>query len=141
MKNSDNLNKRSTKTGSAYKPVNMIKVFVKNLVKVFGLLKENFVSYPVHTVKVCFVRPHKFWSLGRHYSNSCAFVYIDLDSKDVLLGQFPSKCIKVFIKIGWVSIPSKSIRVLWQSFWCSFTRSKKTLTKCLMKNFDRVNGP
>jgi hypothetical protein len=32
---------------------------------------------------------------------------IDLDSKDFMIGQFPSKSIKVFRKIGWVSIPSK----------------------------------
>ena len=44
--------------------------------------------------------------------------------KNVLIGQFPSKSVKDFRKIGWVSIPSKSIKVLWQSFWCRFTRSK-----------------
>jgi len=72
---------------------------------------------PVYTIKVFVI------------SNSCAFVCIDLDSKDVLIGQFPSESVKVFRKIGWVSIPSKSIKVLWQSFWCRFTRSK---------NFDQV---
>jgi hypothetical protein len=30
-----------------------------------------------------------------------------LSLKDVLIGQFPSKCVKGFRKIGWVSIPSK----------------------------------
>ena len=61
--------------------------------------------------------------------------------KDVLIGQFPSKSVKVFLrKIGWVSIPSKSIKVLWQSCWCRFT-DQRTLTKFLMEDFDRVNGP
>ena len=65
---------------------------------------------------------------------------------DLLIGQLPSKSVKVFRKIGWVCILSKSINVLWQSFWCRFTWSKnfvqeKTLTKFLMENFDCVNGP
>jgi hypothetical protein len=41
------------------------------------------------------------------HQKPCVLVYIDLDSKDVMIGQFPSKSIKVFRKIGWVSIPSK----------------------------------
>jgi len=49
--------------------------------------------------------------------------------KDVLIGQFPSKSVKVFRKIGLVFSPSKSIKVLWQSFLSRFTRSK---------NFDQV---
>jgi len=44
---------------------------------------------------------------------------LDLDSeKDVLIGQFPSK----------------SIKVLWQSFWCRFTHSKNFVKE----NFDQV---
>jgi hypothetical protein len=38
-------------------------------------------SYSIYMIKV---------------SNSCAFVYIDLDSKDVLIGQFLSKSVKSF---------------------------------------------
>jgi hypothetical protein len=49
--------------------------------------------------------------------------------KTILIGQFPSKSIKVFRKIGWSSIPSKSVKVFDQSFWCRFTWSK---------NFDKV---
>jgi hypothetical protein len=37
--------------------------------------------------------------------------------------------VKRFRKMGWVSIPPKFIKVLWQSFRCRFTRSK---------NFDKV---
>jgi hypothetical protein len=33
------------------------------------------------------------------------------NSEDVLIGQFPSKFVKGFRKIGWISIPSKSIKV------------------------------
>ena len=36
--------------------------------------------------------------------------------KTILIGQFPSKSIKVFRKIGWSSIPSKSVKVFDQSF-------------------------
>jgi hypothetical protein len=54
----------------------------------------------------------------------------------------PSKFLE---KIGWVSIPPKSIKVLKKVFDASLqnkrTLSKKTLTKFLMENFDRVNGP
>ena len=59
---------------------------------------------------------------------------MDLDSKDVLIGQFPSNSVKVFRKIGWVSILSKSNKVLWQSFSCRFTRSKNFVKE----NFDHV---
>jgi len=54
--------------------------------------------------------------------------------KDVLIGQFPSKSVKVFRKIGWVSIPSKSIKVLWQRFWCRVT----PLKNFVKENFDQV---
>jgi hypothetical protein len=53
-----------------------------------------------------------------------------------LIGQFLSKSIKVFRKIGWVSIPSKSIKVHWQSFWCRFTRSKNFVKENLNQVFD-----
>ena len=33
------------------------------------------------------------------------------NSEDILIGQFPSKFVKGFRKIGWISIPSKSIKV------------------------------
>ena len=77
---------------------------------------------------------------GRHCSNSCAFVCIALDSKDVLSGQFPSNSIKAFRKIGWISIPSKFFDNVFDA--CLHDQrilSKKTLTKFLMDNFDRVN--
>ena len=38
---------------------------------------------------------------------------LDHDSvKDVFIGHLPSTSVKVFRKIGWVSIPAKSIKVL-----------------------------
>jgi hypothetical protein len=43
--------------------------------------------------------------------------------------------IKVFRKIGWSSIPSKSVKV-----FDAGLHGQKTLTKFLMENFDRVNG-
>ena len=71
---------------------------------------------------------------GRHFSHSCDFGYIDLDSKYVLSGEFSSKPVKGSRKIGWVSISSKSIKVLWQSCWCRFTRPKNFVKE----NFDQV---
>jgi len=80
-----------------------------------NLLKDNFVlRYPVYMINVCFVRPHTFGSPCRHFTTSCSFVYIDLDSKDILIGQFPSKSVNVFRKLWWVSIPSKSVKGFWQ---------------------------
>ena len=77
------------------------------MVKVFDgkfALRKLCQSYLVYMIKVW----SKFVSFDHaHFSSSCVLVYIDLDSKDVMIGQFPSKSIKVFRKIGWVSIPSK----------------------------------
>jgi hypothetical protein len=54
--------------------------------------------------------------------------------KDVLIGQFPSKSIKIFRKIWWVSIQPKSIKVLWPSFWsCKLVFSLLILTLSLSK--------
>ena len=75
------------------------------------------------------------------FSNSCAFVYIDFDLKDVLIGQIPNKTVKVFRKIEWVSNMSKFYdNVFYAGLHDHRTLSKKTLTKFLMENFDRVNG-
>jgi hypothetical protein len=41
---------------------------------------------------------------------------------------------------GWSSIPSKSIKVVDAGLHSQKTLSKKTLTKFLMENFDRVKG-
>ena len=53
---------------------------------------------------------------------------------DVLIDQFPLKSVKGFRKIWRVSIPSKSIKILWQSFWCRFTRSENFVKE----TFDQV---
>jgi hypothetical protein len=59
-----------------------------------------------------------------------------------LIGQFPSKSVKVSRKIGWVFIPSKFFdKVFDVGLQDQRTLSKKTLTKFLMENFERVNGP
>jgi hypothetical protein len=61
--------------------------------------------------------------------------------KNVLIGQFPSKSVKDFRKIGWVSIPSKFFdKVFDAGLHDHRTLSMKTLAKFLMENFDRVNG-
>ena len=57
--------------------------------------------------------------------------------KEVLVDQFPSKTVEVFRQIGWVSIPSKSIKILWQSFWCRFTRSKNFVKENFHQVYDR----
>ena len=48
--------------------------------------------------------------------------------------SIPIKVLQSFWKIGLVSISSKSIKVLWQSFWCRFTRTKNFVKE----NFDQV---
>ena len=66
--------------------------------------------------------------------------------KDVLIGQFPSKSVTVFRKIGCVSIPPKSVQVHQRSLTkflmqVYMIKGLCPLTKFLMANFDRVNGP
>jgi hypothetical protein len=56
----------------------------------------------------------------------------DLDSKNHSDWLVP---IKVFRKIGWSSIPPKSVKV-----FDAGLHGQKTLTKFLIENFDRVNG-
>jgi hypothetical protein len=101
-----------------------------------NLLKDNFVlSYPVYMNTVCFVRPHTFRSPCRHFTTSCSFVYIDLYSKNVLIGQFPSKSVKVFRKLWWVSISLKSVKNVWQLKLLMQVYTLKELTK---ENFYHV---
>jgi len=112
------------------------------LVKVF--LTENFVKFiPFTRSKFdqnCYPKlPFRF-----EFKNKQNGWIRSWFQKDVLIGQCPSKSVKVFRKIGWVSILSKS-EVLGQNLYSGLhdhrTLSKKTLTKFLMENFDRVNGP
>jgi len=68
-------------------------------------------SFPVYTIKVWSKFDQSFYRklpFGHHFLNSCSFVYIYLDSKDVLIDHFPSKSVKVFRKIGLVFILQKS---------------------------------
>ena len=65
----------------------------------------------------------------------CFCLHNILIPKTILIGQFPSKSIKVFKKIGWSSIPSKSVKV-----FDAGLHGQKTLTKFLMEKFDCVNG-
>ena len=55
---------------------------------------------------------------------------LDLDSE---------KSIKIYLKIGWVSILSKFIKVFDAGLHDQRTLSMKTLTKFLMENFDHEN--
>jgi hypothetical protein len=110
-------------------------------------------------VKVCFVGPHKFGSLGHHFSNTCVFVYIDLDPKDVWLvnsHQSPSKFLekydgflfrqsssKFFDKVFDAGLHDQKLcqRKLWPSFKFSLRKfSVKNFDQVFDKNFDRVNG-
>jgi hypothetical protein len=91
-----------------------------------NLLKENFVKVIQFTQSQSLFRST---TKIHHFSNSCAFVYIDLDSKDVLIGQFPSKSVKVFRKIGW---DSESVKI--HQIFDAGLRSKNFVKE----NFDQI---
>ena len=65
-----------------------------------------------------------------------------------MIGWFPSKSVKVSRKIGWSSIPSKSVQVLWWTLIKVFfdrlhyqsLRQKLWPSFLVQENFDSVNG-
>ena len=63
---------------------------------------------------------------------------LDLEfRKHVLIGQFQSKSINIFRKIGWISIPSK----FFDKVFDAGLNDQRTLTKFLIENIDHENMP
>ena len=110
--------------------------FHKKLVQCFltvNLLKENF-------VKVIPFTPSQFiQSLIKVYIPSYLSTVNSKTNKTSELDLDSEMSIKIYIKIGWVSILSKFIKVFDAGLHNQRTLSKKTLTKFLMENFDHEN--
>ena len=60
--------------------------------------------------------------------------------KDILIGQFPSKPVKVFRKIGWVSIPWKYIKVFDACLHKDFVKENFDQLSSWWKLLSHVNG-